>query len=81
MFRQDPGNDGRQPAAHVLDRTGVGTADLDPSFLDGIVRLGDRAEHPIRDRPEATPFGLESLGQLCLFVHRSHSLRRMGSYT
>ena len=68
-----PTDNGRQPGAEVLDATGVGAAEAKPGFLDGVVGLAQRAEHPVRHRAQLRPGGLESLCQPVLLVHRSHS--------
>ena len=69
-----PRDDGRQPPPEVLDSTRVRAADPDPGFLNGVVGLAPRAEHPVGDRPQVTPVLFESLRQPFVFVHRSHSL-------
>ena len=68
-----PGGDGGEPAREVLDVGRVGAAEADPRLLDRVVGLGRRAEHPVGDRPQVRPVGLEPLGQKFLVVHRSHS--------
>ena len=71
-----PRDDRRQPAAEVLDVAGVGAAEPDPRLLHGVVGLGARAEHPVRDRPQVGPVRLELLGQPSCLVHR-HIPRRV----
>jgi hypothetical protein len=67
-----PRDDGRQPASEVLDAVRSGTAEPEPGFLDGVVRLAHGTEHPVGHRPEVGPVGLEALGQPVVLVHRSH---------
>ena len=69
-----PRDDRRQPSAQVLDAAGVGAAEPQPGFLHGVVRLAQRAEHPVGHRPQVGAVGLEPLRQPVVFVHRSHSL-------
>ena len=57
-------HDRRQPAAEVLDLAGVGAAEPEPGFLDRVVRLVQRAEHPVGDAAQAGAIGLEALCQL-----------------
>jgi hypothetical protein len=66
--------DRRQPPAQVLDAARVGTTEAQPGFLDGVVGLARRAEHPPGMRPQASPIGLESSRQPLAVMHRSHSL-------
>jgi hypothetical protein len=71
-------HDGRQPAAEVLDRVGIGAAQAQPRLLHRVVRLGDRPEHAVRDRAQVRPVLLELLGQGLLVVHRHvSSFRRV----
>jgi hypothetical protein len=53
----------RQPAAQVLDIAGVGAAEPEPGFLNGILGFAQRAEDPDRRRPQAGSVLLESVGQ------------------
>jgi hypothetical protein len=69
-----PRDDGCQPSPKVLDAARVRAAEPEPGFPDGVVRLAQRAEHPVGDRPQVGPVGLESLRQPFVFVHRPHSL-------
>jgi hypothetical protein len=66
--RDHPG----QPAAEVVDAAGVGAAEPQPALLDGVVGLGERAEHLVGDRPQPGAVLLEPVGQPVAFVHRSH---------
>jgi hypothetical protein len=69
-----PGDDGREPAAEVLDFVGVGSAKAQPGLLDGVVRLAHRAEHPVGHSPQVGAVGLEPVGQVIALVHlRSRS--------
>ena len=68
-----PGDDRRQPSTQILDATRAGATEAEPGFLNGVVRLAQRAEHPVGDRPEVGPVCLELLSQAVVFVHRSHS--------
>ena len=52
---------------------GVGAAEPEPGLLHGVVRLAQRAEHPVGHRPQVGAVGLEPLRQPVVFVHRSHS--------
>jgi hypothetical protein len=58
----------------VLDAAAVGTAEPQPRLLNGVVRLGARAQHPVGDRPQMGPVRLKAFGQKFILVHRSHSL-------
>src|SRR3712207_8736681 len=44
LVERHPGDDGRQPAAEVLDPGGAGPADPQPRLLDGVLGLGARSE-------------------------------------
>ena len=69
-----PGDNRRQPSAEVLDVTGVGAAQPQPGFLNGVVGLAGRAQRVVGDRPQSGSVGLEPSRKLSVFVHRSHSL-------
>jgi len=71
----DPADDGRQPAAEVVDPFGVGAAQPQPGLLDGVLGLGHRAEHPIGDRTQVGPVTLELLGHPVALVHVTSSRR------
>jgi hypothetical protein len=58
-----PADDRGQPAAEVVHAGGPGVLQAQPCFLDGVVRLGCGAEHPVRDRPQVGAVALELLGQ------------------
>ncbi len=68
----DAGDDGGQPAAKVLNLVGTCPTDPKPGVLDGVVRLRQRTEHPVGDRPQMRPVFLEAICQPLVFVHRSH---------
>jgi hypothetical protein len=70
----DAGDDRGQPAAEVLDPARVRPADTQPGVLDGVVRLGERAQHPVGHRPQMGTVLLETVGQPLVAVHRSHPL-------
>lgn len=65
----DPRDDRRQPSAQVLDTACAGAAGVDPSFLDGVVRLAQRAEHAVCDRAQAGALCFESVGQPGVLGH------------
>lgn len=69
-----PRDDRCKPSTQVLDAADVGAAEPEPGFLGGIVRLAERAEHPVGHCPQAGAVGFESLRQPFVVVHRSHSL-------
>lgn len=60
-----------QPAAQVLDTLAAGPRQPQPRLLDGVVRVGVRAEHTERDRVEVGALGLELRGELFGFGHGS----------
>ena len=66
-------HDRRQPSPQVLDSADIRPAQSDPGFLDGVLRLADRSEHAIRDRPHVRPVLFELLGEPLRCGHRSHS--------
>ena len=45
-------------------------AEVEPGLLYGVVRLGERAEHPVGHRSQVAPVGLELLRQPFVFVHQ-----------
>ena len=69
-----PRHDRRQPPLEVLDSARVGAVEPQPGFMDGVVRLAQRAEHPVGHRPQVGALGLESLRQHFPIVN-GHSLR------
>ena len=56
-----------------VDVARIGAAEPQPGFLDGVVCLVVRAEHPIGHRSQAGSMFLKSLDQPFLFRHLSHS--------
>jgi hypothetical protein len=65
----DPPGDRGQPRRQV-DHVVVGAAEAQPGLLDGVVRLGQRAEHPVRHRAQVRALLFEPLGQQLLIGHR-----------
>ena len=57
----------------------VGAAQPQPGFLDGVVRLAQRAEHPVGHRPQAGSVLLESFRQPVALSPSVTFLRRIGS--
>ena len=47
----------------------VGAAEAQPGFLDGVVGLAQRAEHPVGHRSQVGPLLLEPLRQPVALVH------------
>ena len=66
-------HDRRQPSPQVVDTTDIRAAESDPGFLDGVLRLADRSEHAIRDRPHVRSVRFELPGEPLRCGHRSHS--------
>ena len=64
-------------AAEVLDLAGVGAAGPKPGVLDGVVRLAERPEHPVRHGAQPGPMLLETLGQPLLIGHVTFLRRRV----
>src|SRR5262249_47761096 len=61
----------------VVKQARVSAAEADPSFLDGVVRIGHGAEHAIGDATQVGAVCLEALGQpgvLFHLIHVSHPL-------
>jgi hypothetical protein len=65
----DPGDDRGQPRLEVADLVGPCPADALPGVLDGVVGVGQRAQHPVGHRPQMGSVGLEVFGQPLLVVH------------
>ena len=63
-----------QPSAEVVDARSIGAAQSQPRFLNGVVHLAQRAEHPVRHGAQVASVLFELLGQILAFVHRSHFL-------
>jgi hypothetical protein len=51
----DAGGHRCQPPLQVVDVVVVRTAEPQPRLLDGVLRLGARAEHAVGDRPQVAP--------------------------
>src|SRR4051812_7687334 len=67
------GDDGRHPAAQVLDAIGTRPAEPNPAVLNGFLRLGERAQHPVGDGVEVRSMLLEAPRQpLVLIPEPSH---------
>ena len=75
----DPGDDGRQPAAEVVDLVGVAALQPQPRLLHGVVGFAERAEHAVAHGPQAGPVLLELLGQPDSSSIRVTSLRAVVS--
>lgn len=65
----DPSDDGGEPAAKVPDGVGIGAAQPQPRLLHGILGLGQRAEHAVRDRTQVHAVLLEAVRQKLALVH------------
>ncbi len=68
-------DDGGQPAAEVLDVARVRAAGPQPRFLDRILGLAQRAEHPVGHAAQAASLRLEPLAQPRLVPCHIPSLR------
>lgn len=67
----------REPARAADEpQAGVGATEAQPGFLDGVIGLAERAEHPVGHRLQASPVFLETLGQPCALVHQVTFFRR-----
>ena len=64
-----PGDDGRQPPSQVLDLARVGAAQPQPGLLDGVLGLGERAQHAVGHGPQVGSSLLERGGEQISFVH------------
>src|SRR5918999_5980254 len=62
-------DDCRQPSRKVLDAAGVGAAEPEPGFLDGVLRLTQRAQHPVGHRLQMGPVLLETFRQPAAVIH------------
>ena len=74
QVKAHPRDDRRQPSAQVLDAARIGAAEAQPGFLNGVVGLDPRAEHPVGHRPQMGPVLLEPFRQPIALVH-GHILR------
>ncbi|SLH03084.1 Uncharacterised protein [Mycobacteroides abscessus subsp. abscessus] len=68
-IQADPAHHGGQPAAEIIDIAGIGAGQPQPRLLHGIVGIGERAEHPVGDRPQMGAVLFETVGQVLLIVH------------
>jgi hypothetical protein len=64
-------DDGRQPAAKIFDRAGIGAAETQPSLLHRIVGLTGRTEHSVRDSSQVPAILFEFFCQPILSCHIS----------
>jgi hypothetical protein len=69
----EAGDDRRQPAAEVLDVVRTCPTRPEPGVLDGVVGLGERPEHPVRDGSQVRAMVLETSGEPIGVSHRSRS--------
>lgn len=65
-------DDRRQPSCKVLDVGTICVAQAKPGFLNGVVRLGQRSQHPVGHGPQARPVLLEPLREPLALIHVSH---------
>jgi hypothetical protein len=63
-------HDRRQPPPQVVDTTDIPAAQPNPGFLDGVLRLADRSEHAIRDRPQPRSVLFKLLGEALWCGHQ-----------
>ena len=66
-------DDRRQPAAEALDTRVARAAQSQPRFLNGVVHLARRAEHPVGHGAQVGAVRFELFGQKAAFAHQSHS--------
>ena len=74
-------DDRGQPTAQVFYRAPIRSAQLQPGFLDGVVGLAERAEHPVSHRAQMRSVLLKALHHPLLLVHLSHPSRASGHTT
>ncbi len=67
-----PGDDRRQPSAEVVHLACPQPAEAQPGDLNGVVGLGERAQHPVGNRSQMGPVLVEAVRQQLVLVHRSH---------
>ena len=75
--QRDSRNDRGQPPSQVLDAIGVGAAEPQPGFLNGVVGLAHRAEHPVGHRSQMAAVLLEPLRQPFVLDHVTFLRRRV----
>ena len=68
MFERHARDHGRQPSAEVLHLARVGAAQAEPRVLNGVVRLGQRAEHPVGHRAQVRAVVVEFPGEKFLVL-------------
>jgi hypothetical protein len=68
----DAGDDGGQPSTEIGDGSGIGTAEAEPRFLNGVIGLAKRSEHAVGDGSEVIAILFKSFGQPSGFVHFFH---------
>src|SRR5690606_10579248 len=66
-------DDGRQPAAGIVDAVAGRPLQPQPCFLHCILGLRLRAQHAVGDSAKASALGLETVGPDIFSTHRSHS--------
>ncbi len=64
--KANAGEDRGEPPAEVVDALGVGSAQADPGLLDGVLRFGERTEHPVGHGLEPWPARLERGGEVAI---------------
>ena len=74
----DPRHHGGQPSAQIPDPSLVGTAEVEPALLHGVLRFGERAEHAVGHCPQVGTLRLKLCGQPVVFVHSSPSFSLIG---
>jgi hypothetical protein len=74
-IQADPRHDSGQPGPHILNVSGIGAAQPQPGLLDGIIRFGQRAKHPVRHAAQVTSILFESLRKPVLFVHTRYPMQ------
>jgi hypothetical protein len=67
----DAGQDGREPPVQIRHAGDVGPAGVQPTLLDRVLGLGQRAEHAVSDGSQARPVGVEPAGQALARLHVS----------
>ena len=74
-------DDGREPAAQVLDLVRVRATQPQPGLLNRVVGFAQRAKHPVGDRAQMGPLLLEAFAQPFPLVLPSHPSRQVGHTT
>ena len=73
--QRDARDDGRQPAAEVVDGVVVAAAQAQPGLLDGVLGLRRRAEHPVGHGAQPRAVVLELVGELVVVHHKGDGWR------